>query len=619
MTTANAAPPLEAFGRLPAIESAALSPDGGQIAFILTNGEKRSLIVAHTSDLKPIVTADAGMNKVRWVQWAGSGHLVITTSATTSAREIEGRNREWFEAFDFNIATRRTHPLLLEVSGSTNAVLAPPMIRIVGGHPFAFVEGFHFVSDTGYVSLFKVDLDHDLSTLVEQGEAYDDGWLVDTGGEPLAKTAFRPVGEAWALKMKRNGAWKDVKTLQTGIDQPALVGLGRDGESALLYAPGDDASLREMGPQAADWSAPIDGGSDADPIDDPVTGRLIGDYALTGDDASYVFFDPADQARWDKVVKALPGQRVQLESVSADHMEFVVRADAPQQGPAYALVDLRTGSAKWLGLEYEGLVGQLGPVQPVAFKAADGTPLTGYLTLPKGRTAKDLPLVVFPHGGPAARDEPGFDWWAQAMASRGYAVLQVNYRGSDGFGWKFLASGFGEYGRKMQTDLSDGVRWLASQGTIDPKRVCIVGASYGGYAALAGVTLDAGVYRCAVSVAGVSDMKQMAVLNKDFSSIASERYWKRYVGVDQGRSLDDISPIRHLDKLAVPVLLIHGTDDTVVPFEQSRMMADAMTKAGKSVQFVVLKHEDHWLSRGETRLQMLQATMDFLEKNNPPG
>jgi dipeptidyl aminopeptidase/acylaminoacyl peptidase len=204
---------------------------------------------------------------------------------------------------------------------------------------------------------------------------------------------------------------------------------------------------------------------------------------------------------------------------------------------------------------------------------------------------------------------------------RGYAVLQVNYRGSDGYGWNFLSAGFGEWGRKMQTDLSDGVRYLAAQGTIDPKRVCIVGGSYGGYAALAGATLDPGVYRCAVSVAGISDLARFVGWSKERTDSAVERYWTRYMGANglSDPRLRDISPIDHIGAATPPILLIHGKDDTVVPFEQSQLMLDALQKAGRPAELVTLKGEDHWLSRGETRLQMLQATMDFLEKNNPPS
>jgi dipeptidyl aminopeptidase/acylaminoacyl peptidase len=229
---------------------------------------------------------------------------------------------------------------------------------------------------------------------------------------------------------------------------------------------------------------------------------------------------------------------------------------------------------------------------------------------------------VLPHGGPAARDTADFNWWSQALAEQGYAVLQPNYRGST-VSQGFLQAGFGQWGRRMATDLSDGVRYLAAQGTIDAARVCIVGASYGGYAALAGVTLDPSVYRCAVSVAGLSDLKRMLRWIDDKygqSGNRPQRFWDRFMGVKgpDDAALDGISPIKHLDAVSVPVLLIHGRDDTVVPYEKSDVMYDALRRAKKQVGLVTLKHGDHWLSRGETRLQMLQASVDFLRANNPP-
>jgi dipeptidyl aminopeptidase/acylaminoacyl peptidase len=228
--------------------------------------------------------------------------------------------------------------------------------------------------------------------------------------------------------------------------------------------------------------------------------------------------------------------------------------------------------------------------------------------------------VVLPHGGPHARDTPGFDWWAQALASRGYAVLQVNYRGSSGLGADFFAAGFGEFGRKMQTDLSDGVRHLVQDGLVDPKRVCIVGGSYGGYAALAGATLDRGVYRCAVSYAGVSDLRSDLKDSISKEGESAGRFWLRYVGAKNidDPLLDQRSPAAHAGDVDIPILLIHGRDDTIVTISQSRRMADALRKAGKPVELIELSSEDHWLSRGETRLQMLKATVAFLEKNNPP-
>jgi dipeptidyl aminopeptidase/acylaminoacyl peptidase len=208
------------------------------------------------------------------------------------------------------------------------------------------------------------------------------------------------------------------------------------------------------------------------------------------------------------------------------------------------------------------------------------------------------------------------------MAAQGYAVLKPNFRGSTTT-QSFTTAGYGQWGRKMQTDLSDGVRYLAKEGIIDPARVCIVGASYGGYAALAGVTLDPGVYRCAVSVAGISDLKTMLQWEKRRESVGDHlgtRYWNRYMGVSgpDDPALDAISPIKHIDKVNVPVMLIHGRDDTVVAYEQSEIMLKALKKANKQVELVTMKKEDHWLSRSETRLLMLQSSMAFMKRNNPP-
>lgn len=208
-----------------------------------------------------------------------------------------------------------------------------------------------------------------------------------------------------------------------------------------------------------------------------------------------------------------------------------------------------------------------------------------------------------------------------ALASQGYAVLQPNYRGSD-VNEHLLEAGFAQWGRKMQTDLSDGVSYLAKQGIVDPTKVCIVGGSYGGYAALAGVTLQPTVYRCAVSVAGISDLARLLRWENrgGVEDRYATRYWDRFWGVsgDSDPALDAISPIKHVAAVRAPVLLIHGRDDTVVPYEQSQIMFDALRSENKDVELVTLQKEDHWLSSSDTRLQMLQTTVAFLRAHNPP-
>ena len=243
--------------------------------------------------------------------------------------------------------------------------------------------------------------------------------------------------------------------------------------------------------------------------------------------------------------------------------------------------------------------------------------MDGVLTLPPGKEAKGLPLVVLPHGGPHSEDTVSFDWWAQAFASRGYAVFQPNFRGSTNRNDAFKLAGYGEWGRKMQTDISDGVAALAKKGIIDPERACIVGASYGGYAALAGVTLQHDLYRCAVAVAPVSDLRDM--YREDYRASGDLKITKSSLLEQLGPMdrWDAVSPRRHAAQADAPILLIHGRDDTVVPYSHSHRMADALKDSGKPFELITLDGEDHWLSLSTTRRQMLEASVGFVQKHNP--
>ena len=253
----------------------------------------------------------------------------------------------------------------------------------------------------------------------------------------------------------------------------------------------------------------------------------------------------------------------------------------------------------------------------------DATHACGHRRAPRANEA-ELAGEAASHGGPEARDYAEFDWWAQAFASRGYAVFQPNFRGSTGYGKAFRDAGHGQWGRRMQTDVSDGVAELARQGVIDPKRACVVGASYGGYVALAGVTIQQGLYRCAVSVGGVSDLN--AMLQWDASRAGEDsgeimRIERQLVGAasDGDSGLYPYSPRRLAARADAPVLLIYGKDDTVVSNEQSLGFARAMRAAGRPVETLELPNEDHWLSREATRVKMLEASVAFVEKYNPPN
>jgi dipeptidyl aminopeptidase/acylaminoacyl peptidase len=616
------AAPLETYGRLPSLEDIALSPSGKRVAFVRTKENLRLIAIADLPNTL-LTRMSIGEVKLRHLAWADDDHLMITTSTTGMPWGLIGKDTEWNQLSVYEVSTRklRTYPEPADKDIKTvNVIVSAPMVRHVGDDTVLFLTGL-WVSDSTKLALFKVNLTNHVQRIIRQGGDATRGWLVDEAGEVVAEENYFEQGQRWQMKLRHDGRWFEAESQRTAIDIPDMVGFGPQGDAVLVSTMDKGERVWELlSLQDGKLGPPIEGGDDFNrALEDPATHRMIGGISID-DQSKYVFFEPKLKSRWKSIENAFEGERVDLISTSADMMQFVVLVDGPR-GYRYELINMNTARATPLGFVYDGLEDSL-PTTRITYEAADGLKIPAYLTLPAGKPAIKLPLIVFPHGGPASRDTAEFNWWAQAMAAQGYAVLRPNYRGSITT-QSFTDAGYGEWGRKMQTDLSDGVRYLAKQGTIDPARVCIVGASYGGYAALAGVTLDPGIYRCAVAVAGISDLKKMLVWEKQREmggDHLATRYWNRYMGVKgpDDPALDQISPIRHIDAVNAPVMLIHGKDDTVVAYEQSEYMLKALQKANKPVELVTMKKEDHWLSRSETRLLMLQSSIAFLEKNNPP-
>jgi dipeptidyl aminopeptidase/acylaminoacyl peptidase len=260
------------------------------------------------------------------------------------------------------------------------------------------------------------------------------------------------------------------------------------------------------------------------------------------------------------------------------------------------------------------------PVSVIDYDARDGLNIPALLTIQdEVRGAGDAPLIVLPHGGPEAYDQYGFDWLAQYFASRGIAVLQPQFRGSTGFGNTLRQAGKGQWGGAMSTDLDDGVQHLIDEGLVDPERVCMVGLSYGGYAALAAGAFSPFDYKCVVSVSGVSDLPRMLDAERELygRNSAVVNYLRTQFGSDgeADRTLKPISPVNFADDFKAPVLLIHGRDDAVVAIDQSLRMEKALKRARKPVELLRLKGEDHYLSGYETRIEALRAIAGFIDKN----
>ncbi len=629
---ASAPPALDLYGKLPQVEAVCLSPAATHVAMIYNQNGQKYLFIHDFAGSKPIVNALPGA-LLRDLLWVDDATVLMVGSQNVWLEEFVGDKSEYDFAVMIDINSTKRLQLFNQMEGFRPVVMGDlhrvhdaTGWRVTAANVRLGVSS-QSVDEVAVPTpiLYSFALDGQ-RTMIDSYKGDVQSWAVTSDGHAIGRCEHDRNTHVWTLRYRQDGPWKIIYTEKVDVDVPSLMGLGRDGKSLLVY--------RATGPQGHNFfevdptgvfSAPLEAPSvDARPIFHPVTRALAG-FSGTDSKGAYVytFFDPLMGKLPDMVEKALPGSYFNnIVSYGDDPRRVIVYSEGPTDSGSFYFIDFTTGGAQLAGQTYPDIpTNWVGEKKPFTYKAADGLDIEAFVTLPANRPVPDkgLPCIVMPHGGPEGHDGLEFNWMAQALSARGYAVLQPNFRGSDNLGPDFVATGHGEWGRKMQSDLSDGVRALVKQGTIDAKRVAIAGASYGGYAALAGVAFDPGVYTCAVAIAPVSDLKSFvdwAALQegKDYDS-EPVLYWKRFMGDPSGWSA--VSPAQHADAITVPVLLIHGKDDVTVPIEQSYRMRDALQHAGKPVQLVLLDHEDHQLSREVTRLQALTATVDFLTQHNP--
>ncbi len=622
----QAAPaPLSVYGSLPGIETADLSPSGERMAIVgQVKGARRLIVVDAQGNL--LKTAELGDIKVRSLDWAGEDDVLLVRSDTFAMDpNIRVDMAELLTGLVVPLDDRPVWKLLDGTQHLTGTFNRWRGMRQRDGRIYGYFGamtkevgiGNQVYLATGRPDLYEVDMKTGKSRKIAEHSV--DGWrdwLIGPDGGVAASIDFNGLRSIWSIA---NGRGNMIASGKNKLGDVDLVSLGPT-PGTLIYSIGnpEDSSLQWfqaalVGGGGLPYLAEADAQS---PIVEPKDGRLLG-YYRGGIHGSHHFLDAARQKALDAAIKAFGGQTVTLKDWNEDFSKLLVLVEGGSQPQSWFTVDLKSRRANPVGTAYPLAADQIGPVRMVRYKANDGLEIEAVLTLPPGAAEKGLPVVILPHGGPNAHDSIGFDWLAQAFASRGYAVLQPNFRGSTGYGPEFMRAGYGQWGRAMQSDVSDGLKYLIDQGIVDPKRACILGASYGGYVALAGVTMQNGLYRCAVSIAGVSDLAQFASTARNQSGRDPTLMRALDQELGKGRDLKAVSPVNWAAKADAPVLLVHGKDDTVVLLKQSSDMEKALRAAGKPVEMVTLAGEDHWLSRSETRLAMLEAAMAFVQKHNP--
>ncbi|MBW8816594.1 MAG: S9 family peptidase [Caulobacterales bacterium] len=626
-----APPPASAFGRIPVVVDAAIAPGGQKVAFLGGTSDQRVISIA-TIDQPGLPVLALGEVEAVSVRWAGDGFVL----ARIAYWESTGPRVAY--RFERNIAiTPEAKPAarLLDNDINSQYLLHQPVLGVTEAQPtramvlgLAGNGGAAGTDDTrikrkgesGVVTaLWKVDPANGDGQMVEKGNNDTVSWEVDLAGQPRVRLDVDELNHRFSVFGRAGGKGNWSPVWSGGSYESRRDYFGYSEPDDAIYLLQDDRLVKK---RLADGGVEPLGqaGPSLHLVWDEHRHTAVG-IATGLEKSSYEWLDPDIAAAAGVLTRAFKAQQVTLGGWSKDHTRFLVRVAGPSSPGTWYLYDRPAKQISPLADEYPELKGAaLGTTRWITYKSRDGLEIPAYVTLPPGaQPGQKLPLIVYPHGGPRARDDYDFDFIAQFLATRGYAVLQPQFRGSWGFGQAFEDAGKGEWGGKMQTDLLDGVAALAASGDIDPKRVCIVGASFGGYSALAGAALYPDAYRCAASIAGIGDLGLLLVED-------ARLYGRESAGMGELR--DDLgaasterlmaqSPARHAGDVKVPVLLIHGDKDTVVPIEQSQRMAERLKAAGKAYDFVVLEGENHYLTKSANRTKVLEALEQFLAKNLP--
>lgn len=628
----------DTFSNVEAIWDAEISPTGERLALGCSYQDRRVVCVYDFASGEPPKIFPAPDNAdLKDVYWASDDHIILVVDTVITERFDSGvEDIRIQRAISVNTQTDKSNILMRNQEFDTAT---------------GYIDAFRF-SETKNVTMSSVYYRQRSSTGTRISNEnlgyvyYAFNVNLETGKAKRAKqynesvidVLYRPDGEADILTVHNDqkGIFQILTQKKKALYeasratlQPlAVEGYSADGQDLIVWSYGRNGighGVWRMSRADGELSRIKLGDFDVrghSPIVDKYTNRVVG-FRYSNGLSHQVYSDPEFDRYQTLLSGSFPEANVTLTSWSQDRSSIVVSVEKRGTPRSYYLFMPEGTQLSPIGSEVTGIEeAQLGTILDVRYEASDGLTIPGYLTLPPGKSREDgpFPTILMPHGGPEASDNASYDWWAQAYAASGYAVLQPNFRGSANFGQEFKEAGHGEFGGKMVTDVIDGLSWMEAEGLATPGGGCIAGASYGGYSALMAAILDNTKIRCAISVNGVTDPVGMVADGKrrgrKSSSIA---YWEQYLGNILFASKDEqelVSPISRSREIAVPTLVLHGDEDTRVPFEQFEMLQSAASANG-ALSFGVLGGEDHFLFTKTARQAVLEQSLLFLEKHHP--
>ncbi|QIR13237.1 alpha/beta hydrolase family protein [Shewanella aestuarii] len=619
--------PIEAFASIPDVSDITLSPDGKNIASVvkLTSTKEQGTLVTLTNvDTQKqtfVAKTDNQKYTVQGLSWASNDMLFIYAKfpATRNGTPVSEYRLFKYSVSEANLSSV-IKPMVLKRFKWAPQIQSDiiDMLRDDDDHLLMKFNGLG--NDPQYESVMRINLTDGRSSVVQYAEKNVYDWMTDRQhkvriGIQRDETTYK------ILEQADNN--EDLRTLWQfeafAEDQVWPLGFGEDPNILYVQAYHNDFKAifkvnltdpkltKELVFKRDDYD--VNGGL----IYSKVKQKVIG--INDGADSEYTFWDPEYVGLVKGLDSVLPNNRNYITQFSEDERRYIVFSTSAVDSGTYYLGDRDQGTLLPIAYRYEKLLPeQMAKTKTINYSARDGLNIEGFLTTPlNAPNSAKLPAIIFPHGGPIDFDSNSFDYWTQYFANRGYAVLRMNFRGSSGYGYRFMKAGLKNWGLEMQTDVEDGARWLISEGIADPKRMCIAGASYGGYAALMAVATTKDLFQCAISFAGVADVEDLVKSHRGYTNFDIV---KKQIGDDYD-ALYERSPVSKANNINVPVLLIHGEKDRSVDFEQSEDMYDALKKHKKPVEFVVLENGDHYLSDNADRLKAFRSIEAFLQQHLP--
>ncbi|GHG61842.1 peptidase S9 [Alishewanella longhuensis] len=608
--------PVSAFASDATADLLALSPDGSKIAMLQTySKDDEQLVLVNLVNLateqnKFLVKANRQELRIYALLWANNTQLLMKATYASNRGGVPvsesrlmvidvetGEHR--------NVISNRLQRKMQRIPQFQSNIIA--LMPEDEQHLLLALDGLY--DDSG-VSAVKINLSTERFSVIASGRKNLIDWLADRQHQPRI-AIFRDGAEYWISERLTGNKFRELWRFEAFSEQQ-IWPLGFDHEPNILYVSAyHDGRLAIFKVDLSDAALPLTLMKANEQYDLPETIT----YSWQDKEVielGNVYVSEKHRVFQQSLDRALPDTHNRIVSQSYDENRYIVLASSETDAGSYLLGDKTTKSLEYLLPKYE----QLPPEQMVAktkirYKARDGLTIEGFLSTPKAQPAGPIPSIIFPHGGPISFDNEDFDYWTQFFVNRGYAVLQMNFRGSAGYGFDFMQLGLRGWGLQMQDDVEDGTQWLVEQGIADANRICIVGASYGGYAALMGIVRSPARYKCAISFAGVTDVEALVRGSRHFTNY---EIVKKQIG-DDYRALRQRSPLTHAKAITIPVLLLHGDHDRSVPVQQSRSMFKALQEHNQQAQYIELEKGDHYLSTHNHRLIAFTAIEQFLKQH----